>query len=162
MMTAIAVVLAAPAFAQQQTDPQLKPQAEALFSKWQQGLNTNDANVLQSIYAPEEFTISAFGVDSIANVEQTMARNKSDGVKVKGSVKEVQQIDSDTALSYGPYEASNNQGSVQGNWMQVLEKQGSDWKVRAMAVARSASPQPATASSGNRQAPLAGSSTPNK
>ena len=70
------------------------------------------------------------------------------GVNVKGSVKEVQQIDSDTALSFGPYEVTftNPQGRAEGNWMQVLEKEGSDWKVRAMTYSRQVSPQQPAAS----------------
>ncbi len=38
--------------------------------------------------------------------EKGADRNKSMGTNVKGSVKEVQQIDADTALSYGPYQVT--------------------------------------------------------
>ena len=161
MMTGIALSLAATAFAQQQTDPQLKQQAEAVYSKWEKAINDYDPSGLKAVETPDEFTISSFGVEGPSGAEKAAERNKKAGLNVKGSVKEVQQIDPDTAVSYGPYEVTikNPQTTAQGNWMQVLEKQGSEWKVRAMSYSRMApQQQPATASSGAAQ-PTSGSSS---
>lgn len=143
MMTAIALALAVPGFAQQQTDPQLKQHAEALYATWEKGVSDHDASALKALMSPAGFVISAYGFESPDTFEKGAERNKAAGLITRGALKDVQQIDADTALSYGPYEVTftNPPGRAEGNWMQVLEKQGSEWKIRAMTYSRQVSQQ---------------------
>jgi ketosteroid isomerase-like protein len=162
MMTAIALSLAGTALAQQKADPQLRQQAETIYSKWEKAVNDYNASAFKDLETADAFTIGPYGIETPGMAEKGAERTKSMGVNIKGSVKEVQQIDADTALSYGPYQVTftNPQGKAEGNWMQVLEKQGSEWKVRAMTYSRQVSQQqPSTASGSSPQPPASGSST---
>ena len=160
-MTAIVLAVATTAYAQQQTDPQLKQEAEAIYSKWEKAINAYDADALREISTPDDFTISVNGVESRDKVTESMERNRGNNIHLTGTVKDVQQLGQDAALSRGSYEVTTKQGSAQGNWLQVLVKESSDWKVRATAYSRTP-PQPATASEGREQQPTSGSSTPEK
>ena len=64
--------------------------------------------------------------------------------------------------SVSPYEVSfsNPSSQARGNFMQVLERQGTDWKIRAMSLARMASPNPTTATGATSAQPATGSTTP--
>jgi ketosteroid isomerase-like protein len=152
LMTAVALSLAGTASAQQKADPQLKQSAETVFSKYQQAFNNADASALKKLYSPQAITINRFGVNPIDQIEERIQRAKTFGVKIQGSVQDVQQIDSDTALSYGSYHFTyqDPQLSGDGTWMQVLEKEGADWKIRAMALSLK-SPVASTASGSTKQ-----------
>ena len=142
LMTGVALSLAGTAPAQQQADKQLKQQAETVASRYFAAINSADATALKNLYMPQVVTINRFGISPPSGVEQRMARIKQMGIKLQGNVQEVQELDADTAISVGNYTYTyeNPQESGEGTFMQVLEKQGSEWKVGGMALAIKSQP----------------------
>ena len=161
--TAVALAMAAPALAQS-ADPQMRQKAEAIQAKWETAVNTGDAKVIESLLSPNAITINAFGAfTGAAAVEQDLERVKGMGINLKSHVTDVQPMgDGIEALSIGTYEVSfsNPSSQARGNFMQVLERQGTDWKIRAMSSARMAPPSPVTATGATGTQPATGSTTP--
>lgn len=153
LTAAIAITLGAPAFAQQQnSDPQLKAQVEQLLQKWNQATNEGDGQTMMSLQTPDSIFINAYGMTTVPERQRQLAEVHKMGLHIQGNVTSAQPLDGgNTALAYGTYHATyeNNPAikSTDGNWMQVLQKDGSDWKVKAMAVTRVTQPDALTGSS---------------
>ena len=162
-VAAIALAMAAPPLAQS-ADPQMRQKAEAIQAKWETAVNAGDAKTMESLLSPNAVTINAFGVfTGAAAAEQDLERVKGMGINLKSHVTDVQPMgDGIEALSIGSYEVSfsNPSSQARGNFMQVLERQGMDWKIRAMSLARMAPSSPATASGATSTQPATGSTTP--
>ena len=161
-VAAIALATAAPALAQS-ADPQMRQKAEAIQAKWETALNAADAKTIEALLSPNAVTINAFGVFTGAAAEQDLQRMKQMGINLKSQVTDVQPLGGGIeALSIGTYEVSfsNPSSQARGNFMQVLERQGSDWKIRAMSLARMAPASPATATGPASAQPATGSTTP--
>jgi len=136
LATAIALSLAASATAQTKAESQLKRSAETIFSKYLEAFNSADQRALKNLYSLHALFLNRFGVSPSDQIEQQTQRIKAMRIKLQGNLQYVEQIDSDTVLSYGSYHVTyqNARESDEGTWMQVLKKQGSDWKIRAMAL----------------------------
>jgi ketosteroid isomerase-like protein len=133
---AVALSITGTATAQSKADAQLKRSAEIVFSKYLEAFNSADARALKNLYAQQAITLNRFGLNPSDQTEQQMQRIKAIGIKLQGKVEDVRQIDADTVLSYGSYQASyeSPRESSEGTWMQVLKRQGYDWKIRALAM----------------------------
>src|ERR1700730_2872711 len=103
-MTAIARAVAVPAFAQQ-ADPQLKQQAETIFSKCLQALDGAYGNALKNLYSPKAVTITlaalfVIGSSACSVTEQDKPKSGST-VPTSGFLKDYSQLkpgDKDQAL----------------------------------------------------------------
>lgn len=115
------ISLAGTALAQQRADPQLKQQAETIYSKLEKALNDYNASALKDLETPDAFNISAFGIETSRTREKGAERNRSMGVNTKGSVKEVPQIDADTALSRGLHRVRPPHPATQARVTQTRE-----------------------------------------
>ncbi len=144
LILAMAVVLSitGTATAQPKADSQLKRSAEIIFSKYLEAFNSADERALKKLYAMQAITLNRFGLNPSDQTEQQIRRIKTMGIKLQGKVEYVQQIDVDTVLSYGSYQATyeSPRESGEGTWMQVLKRQGYDWKIRAMALVLESEP----------------------
>jgi ketosteroid isomerase-like protein len=139
---AFALLCASTASAQPKADAQLKRSAEMIFSKYLEAFNSADERALKNLYALKAMTLNRFGLTPSDQTEQQMQQIKAMGIKLQGAVEFVQQIDADTVLSYGSYQSTYESPpeSSEGTWMQVLKRQGYDWKIRAMALVPKSEP----------------------
>jgi len=108
LILAMAVVLSitGTATAQPKADSQLKRSAEIIFSKYLEAFNSADERALKKLYAMQAITLNRFGLNPLDQTEQQIQRIKTMGIKLQGKVEYVQQIDVDTVLSYGSYQAT--------------------------------------------------------
>ena len=139
---AIALLCAGTASAQPKADAQLKRSAEMMFSRYLEAFNSADERALKNLYAQKAMTLNRFGLTPSDQTEQQMQQLKAMGIKLQGKVEYVQQIDADTVLSYGSYQSTyeSPRENGEGTWMQVLKRQGYDWKIRAMALVPKSEP----------------------
>jgi ketosteroid isomerase-like protein len=139
---AVALLCAGTATAQPKADSQLKRSAEVIFSKYLEAFNNADERALKNLYALRAVTLNRFGANPSDQTDQQIQRIKAMGIKLLGKVQNVQQIDADTMLSYGTYQFTyeSPRESGEGTWMQVLKRQGYDWKIRAMALVLKSEP----------------------
>jgi len=73
------------------------------------------------------------------------------GLHITLEVKDVEQLfGGRTAVASGPYTASYSSDpqaqTIKGNWLQVMEHDGTAWKIRISTATRLATPAPATGS----------------
>lgn len=148
LAAAIALSLAGTAVAQQ-PQSQLRRSAETVLAKYLTAFNTADGRALKNLYAQPAVTLNGSGISAVDQTWGSMERILASGIKLQGSLQDAQQIDADTVLAYGTYHLSDPNGPEggQGTWMQVLKRQGYDWKIRAMALV--AKSEPDTAPSGS-------------
>ena len=96
MMTAIALAAAAPAFAHK-IDPQLKQQAETIFYKYLQALNSAYGNALKNLYSPKAVTITLAALFVIAlsacSVTEQDKPNSGSTVPTSGFLKDYSQLE---------------------------------------------------------------------
>ena len=139
---AVALLCAGTALAQPKADAQLKRSAEMMFSRYLEAFNSADERALKNLYAQKAMTLNRFGLTPSDQTEQQMQQLKAMGIKLQGKVEYVQQIDADTVLSYGSYQSTyeSPRENGEGTWMQVLKRQGYDWKIRAMALVPKSEP----------------------
>ena len=137
-----ALLCAGTASAQPKADAQLKRSAEMIFSKYLEAFNNADGRALKNLYSLQAITLNRFGVNPSDQTDQQIQRIKAMGIKLQGKVEHVHQVDADTVLSYGSYQVTyeSPRESGEGTWMQVLKRQGYDWKIRAMALVISSEP----------------------
>ncbi len=146
LVSAVALTLGASAYAQQQTsDPQLMSHAQQLAEKWTHAVNNGDDKMMMSLETPDSVTVNAYGMLTGSAREQELANVKKMGIKLQTNVTKVEPLQSgNEALAFGTYHVTK---SSDGNWMQVLQKEGSEWKIKAMALARMQQPSAASGSS---------------
>jgi len=153
LVSAVALTLGASAYAQQQkSDPELMSHAQQLAQKWTHAVNSGDAKTMMSLETPDAVTVNAYGMLSGSAREQEIANVKKMGIKLQTEVTKVEPLQSgNEALAFGTYhvtyESNPTLKSSDGNWMQVLQKEGSEWKIKAMALARMSQPNAASGSS---------------
>jgi hypothetical protein len=142
LAVAVALLCAGTATTQPKADAQLRRSAEMIFSKYLEAFNSADERALKNLYALQAVTLNRFGLNPSNQTEQQIQRIKAMGIKLQGKVEYVQQIDADTMLSYGSYQSTyeSPRESGEGTWMQVLKRQGYDWKIRAMALVLKSEP----------------------
>jgi uncharacterized protein (TIGR02246 family) len=141
---------AAPALAQPAgtaAEPKLRAEIEAVFGDWLAALNKGDGRAVAAFFVPGAPAINVGGVlagdsqDYASRIEQQHQRN----TKTVAMVERVQATGSDSAYATGSFTATfgpGNQPPLQGNWLQVYERQRGAWKISAssFALVRAARP----------------------
>ena len=150
MIALVALAIATPAFAQQQGDAQLKAQVEQINQKWTNALNAGDSNVPKALSTPDAINIDAFGLQRLSETDLTTLKNL--GIEIQSNVTKVEMLPGDkAALAFGTYHVNYQNNpvvkSADGNWVRVLVKDGSDWKVKASSFVRLTQPGVASGTS---------------
>jgi ketosteroid isomerase-like protein len=144
-------VVASSALAQQ-ADPQMKQAAETLSTKWVDAVNRGDAETAASLFAPDAIVMSVYGKATGSQIETEAKNVHNMGLSLTTTVDDVKPLASgQLMLVTGTFQAnySNNPTTktAQGNWLRVVQKDGSEWKILAQSFTRQAPPAAATGSS---------------
>jgi ketosteroid isomerase-like protein len=160
----LVVGLASPAIAQQggAAEQKSRQEIEAFMSKWVDAYNHGDGKTLTDLTAADSFGVGDHGVmTGEQRIERVVQHEATSGGKVTDfRVEEVRMIGRNAAVAAGPYTVTYTNPrplTIQGTWLQVLERQRGSWK----SVAASYTPkfrERAPAAAGNPQ-PSSGSST---
>jgi len=153
-VTAVALVLGSvsPSAFAQQADPQMRQAAEAISAKWTEAINRGDAKTEMSLFAPDGFEMSVYGKQTPgAKMEETIKNVHDMGISLKTTVDQVKPLaGGQMMLATGTFDVSYSNNpttkTAQGNWLRVLQKEGSDWKILAQSFTRQAPPPAATGS----------------
>jgi ketosteroid isomerase-like protein len=125
--------------AAQEADQEMRQQIEAVHMKWVDALNKGDPDTVSAFITPNSIAIDAFGMRVGVNTERTQGILKK-GVTVSFPIDGIQALKGgQAAIAYGTFTAKFADSNVppgQGNWMQVFERDGEGWKIRAYAASR--------------------------
>jgi ketosteroid isomerase-like protein len=131
----IAIGLTSSALAQQSAaaDQKARQQIEAFMSKWVDAYNRADGKTLSALTTADSFGVGDHGVLSgDQRIERIIENEQSSGGKVISfRVDEVRMIGKDAAVAAGPYTVTYSNPrpiTLQGTWLQVLQRQHGSWK----------------------------------
>jgi uncharacterized protein (TIGR02246 family) len=141
-------VATAPVAKAQQADNQTKQAIEAIVAKWTQAVNQGDSKTASSLFTSDAFNIDVYGRTSGAQRGELTKKVHEMGIDLTNKVDDVRSLASGQALlASGTFTVSysNNPNvkpgdTITGNWMRVLVKEGSDWKIAAQNLTRQAPP----------------------
>lgn len=160
----LAVAVASPAIAQQggAAEQKSRQEIEAFMSKWVNAYNHGDGKTLTALTDTDSFGVGDHGVMSgDQRIERIVANEAKSGGKVTDfRVENVRMIGRNAAVAAGPYTVTYSNPrplTIEGTWLQVLERRHGNW----ISVAASYTPkfdQPPRPTAGNPQ-PSSGSST---
>jgi ketosteroid isomerase-like protein len=163
-IAALVIGLAGPAVAEQKStaDQKTRQEIEAFMNKWVDAYNRADGNTMISMTASDSFGVGDHGVmTGDQRIERIIQNEQKSGGKVTNlRVEEVRMIGRNAAVAAGPYTVTYSNPrplTLEGTWMQVLEREHGAWK----SVATGYTPKfnrPEAAGAGNQQ-PSSGSST---
>jgi ketosteroid isomerase-like protein len=154
--TILALTVAmAPVAKAQQADNQTKQAIEAIVAKWTQAINQGDSKTASSVFTSDGFEMSVYGKASGAQSGEQTKKVHEMGIDLTSKVDDVHSLASGQAvLASGTFSVrySNNPNvkpgdTLTGNWMRVLVKEGSDWKIAAQSLTRQAQPSATVGSS---------------
>jgi ketosteroid isomerase-like protein len=154
--TILALTVAmAPVAKAQQADNQTKQAIEAIVAKWTQAINQGDSTTASSVFTSDGFEMSVYGKASGAQLGEQTKKVHEMGIDLTSKVDDVHSLASGQAvLASGTFSVrySNNPNvkpgdTLTGNWMRVLVKEGSDWKIAAQSLTRQAQPSATVGSS---------------
>jgi len=154
--TILALTVAmAPVAKAQQADNQTKQAVEAIVAKWTQAVNQGDDKTASSLFTSDAFSIDVYGKASGAQRAEVTKKVHEMGIDLTNKVDDVRSLASGQALlASGTFSVrySNNPNvksgdTLTGNWMRVLVKEGSDWKIAAQSLTRQAPPSATVGSS---------------
>jgi ketosteroid isomerase-like protein len=149
--TIVALTIAiAPVAKAQQADNQTMQATEAMVAKWTQAVNQGDSKTASSFFTSDAFGIDVYGRTSGAQMGELTKKVHDMGIDLTNKVNDVRSLASgQVLLASGTFAVSyrNNPNlkpgdTVTGNWMRVLVKEGSDWKIAAQSLTRQAPPMP--------------------
>jgi uncharacterized protein (TIGR02246 family) len=149
-IVAALVVAVAPIGRAQQADAQTKQAIETMVAKWTQAVNQGDSKAVSSFFAPDAFNIDVYGKTSGAQLDELTQKVHELGINMTNKVDDVRSLASgQVLLASGTFSVSYSKNpnmkpgdTVTGNWMRVLVKEGSDWKIAAQNITRQAPPAP--------------------
>lgn len=165
-IAALVLALASPALAEQKSgataDPKARQEIETFMNKWVDAYNRADGDTLISMTANDSFGVGDRGVMvGDQRIERIVQNERKSGGKVTNfRVEEVRMIGKNSAVAAGPYTVTYSNPrplTLEGTWLQVLEREHGSWK----SVATSYTPKfntPGAAGASNPQ-PSSGSST---
>ena len=144
------IVAVAPIGRAQQADDQTKQAIETMVAKWTQAVNQGDSKAASSFFTPDAFNIDVYGKTSGAQLGELTQKVHDMGINLTNKVDDVRSLASgQVLLASGTFSVSYSKNpnmkpgdTVTGNWMRVLVKEGSDWKVAAQNLTRQAPPAP--------------------
>lgn len=154
--TILALTVAmAPVAKAQQADNQTKQAIEAIVAKWTQAINQGDSQTASSVFTSDGFEMSVYGKAAGAQMGEQTKKVHEMGIDLTSKVDDVHSLASGQAvLASGTFSVrySNNPNvkpgeTLTGNWMRVLVKEGSDWKIAAQSLTRQAQPSATVGSS---------------
>jgi ketosteroid isomerase-like protein len=154
--TILALTVAmAPVAKAQQADSQTKQAVEAIVTKWTQAVNQGDDKTASSVFTSDALSIDVYGRSSGAQRAEVTKKVHEMGVDLTNKVDDVRSLASGQALlASGTFTVryTNNPNvkpgdTLTGNWMRVLVKEGSDWKIAAQSLVREAPPSATVGSS---------------
>jgi ketosteroid isomerase-like protein len=160
----LAVGLAAPAVAQQGTaSGKTRQEIEAFMHAWMDAYNRGDSTTMKSLTTADSFGVGDRGVISGNERFERAVQNEANlGAKVTSmDVDQVRMIGRNAAVAAGSYTVTYNNPqplTIEGTWMEVLERQRGGWKSVAASYTPFNPPPSAAAGASNPQ-PSAGSST---
>ncbi len=144
----------------------MRQEAQAVTTKYAEAVNKGDAKEASSLFSANGLSITPYGVsNSREKMEQTTQMVHKLGIHLTMNVEEVQPgFGGQGALANGAYSATytNNPATpkVEGNFLQVFEREGDAWKIRALTFTRLAPPSAATATGTMGTQPTTGTTTP--
>jgi hypothetical protein len=136
-VAALVVGLASPALAEQKagttSDLKARQEIEAFMNKWVDAYNRGDGNTMMSMTATDSFGVSDHGVmTGDQRIERIIQNEQKSGGKVTNlRVEEVRMLSKNSAVAAGPYTATYSNPrplTLEGTWMQVLEREHGVWK----------------------------------
>lgn len=144
--------LAAPSEPAQQLDLQMKQAAETMAAQWVEAINRGDAKAAASLFAPDGMEINVYGRQTGPEIAEEARKVHAMGVKLETTVEEVRPLASGqmmlvTGTFHVDYTDNPTTRNAHGNWLRLMEKQGSAWKILAQSLTRQAQPVAATGSS---------------
>jgi uncharacterized protein (TIGR02246 family) len=144
--------LAAPSDPAEQLDPQMRQAAEDFAAQWQEAVNQGDTKAAASLFAPDAVEINVYGRQTGQEIEEEIRKVHAMGVKLKTTVEQVKPLAAgQMMLVTGTFQVSYTDNpttrNAHGNWLRLMEKQGSAWKVIAQSLTRQAQPVAAVGSS---------------
>jgi ketosteroid isomerase-like protein len=164
-IAALVLGLASPAAAEQKSaaDQKTRQEIETFMNKWVDAYNRADGNTMMSMTASDSFGVGDHGVmTGDQRIERIIQNEQKSGGKVTNlRVEEVRMIGRNAAVAAGPYTVTYSNPrplTLEGTWMQVLEREHGAWKSVATGYTPrfNSPPPPATAGS---PPPSSGSST---
>jgi len=156
--TILALTIAiAPVAKAQQADNQTMQAVEAMVAKWTQAVNQGDSKTASSFFTSDAFGIDVYGRTSGVQMGELTKKVHDMGIDLTNKVNDVRSLASgQVLLASGTFSVSyrNNPNlkpgdTVTGNWMRVLVKEGSDWKIAAQSLTRQAPAMPSATTGSN-------------
>ena len=149
-ITAAILVLTAPVAStamEQQADDQTKQAIEGVVTKWTQAVNQGDSKAASSFFTSDAFSIDVYGRNSAQTGEVTKKVHDM-GINLTNKVDDVRFVaPGQVLLASGTFTVSYSKNpnvkpgdTLTGNWMRVMVKEGSDWKIAAQSLTRQAAP----------------------
>ena len=160
----LAVGLAAPAVAQQGAPSEkTRQEIEAFMHAWMDAYNRGDSTTMKSLSTADSFGVGDRGVISGNERFERAVQNEANlGAKVTSmDVDQVRMIGRNAAVAAGSYTVTYNNPqplTIEGTWMEVLERQRGGWKSVAASYTP-VNPSPPAATGASNPQPSAGSST---
>ena len=147
---AILALSTAPIARAQQADGQTKQAIETMVAKWTQAVNQGDSKTASSFFTPDAFNIDVYGRTSGTQLGDLTQKVHDMGINLTSKVDDVRSLASgQVLLASGTFSVSYSKNpnmkpgdTVTGNWMRVLVKEGSDWKIVSSSLTRQAPPSP--------------------
>jgi ketosteroid isomerase-like protein len=124
-------------------DQQIRQQVEAVHITWREAINKGDGQSAAGVFTPNGIAVDAYG--KLGGVSQALSERvqavHKRGLNLTTTIDEVVQPLSggQVVLASGTFTATYtdiNLPSGRGNWIQVYEREGEGWKIRASAIAR--------------------------
>ena len=138
----------------QQADDQTKQAIEGIVAKWTQAVNQGDSTAASSLFTSDAFTIDVYGKNSAQTGDLTKKVHDM-GIDLTNKVDDVRVLTpGQVLLASGTFTVSYSKNpnvkpgdTLTGNWMRVMVKEGSDWKIAAQGLTRQAAPAATVGSS---------------
>jgi uncharacterized protein (TIGR02246 family) len=157
----LAVGLASPALAQQRDARGTAwQQIEAFMNQWIDAYNRGDGRTMAALTTVDAFGVGDQGVVSgNERFERAVQNAATYGAKITSmQVQQVRMIGRDAAVAAGPFSVTYNNPeplTIQGTWLQVLERQHGGWRsvaasytpANALTATGAGNPQPPQGSS---------------
>jgi uncharacterized protein (TIGR02246 family) len=150
---ALTATVASTAIAQQ-ADNQTKQAIEGIVAKWTQAVNQGDSTAASSLFTSDAISIDVYGKNSTQTGEVTKKVHDM-GIDLANKVDDVRFLTpGQVLLASGTFTVTYSKNpnvkpgdTLTGNWMRVLVKEGSDWKIAAQSLTRQAAPSAPVGSS---------------
>jgi ketosteroid isomerase-like protein len=137
LVSAVTLIMAGTAFGQSQ--PDLKAEAQKLVSKWEEAMSNGDAKAAREIEGSNAVVVNPYGIIKAGGETDALAeRLGKAGLKIEPTITDAEALTGgNAAVAVGSYEGSYKSGAqVKGNILEVIENEGSVWKIRALTLVR--------------------------